>query len=87
MRGLFFGMLVSAGTAVAATLATGALAEIDGHGPDAWRVTGVAADDVLNMPHIKALNDPDFVNYVKSYGRGFQWTGDVHHITKRWQNF
>ncbi|WP_281983373.1 hypothetical protein [Thalassorhabdomicrobium marinisediminis] len=45
MRGLFFGMLVSAGTA----LATGALAEIDGHGPDAWRVTGVAADDVLNM--------------------------------------
>ena len=24
-------------------------AEIDGHGPDAWRVTGVAADDVLNM--------------------------------------
>lgn len=25
------------------------MAEIDGHGPDAWRVTGVAADDVLNM--------------------------------------
>ena len=25
-----------------------ASAEIDGHGPDAWRVTGVAADDVLN---------------------------------------
>ena len=25
-----------------------ALAEIDGHGPDAWRVTGVAPDDVLN---------------------------------------
>lgn len=24
-------------------------AEIDGHGPDAWQVTGVAADDVLNM--------------------------------------
>lgn len=24
-------------------------AEIDGHGPDAWRVTGVAADDVLNI--------------------------------------
>ncbi|MEP3114490.1 hypothetical protein [Nisaea sp.] len=23
-------------------------AEIDGHGPDAWRVTGVASDDVLN---------------------------------------
>lgn len=26
-----------------------AKAEIDGHGPDAWRVTRVAADDVLNM--------------------------------------
>ncbi|WP_289043353.1 hypothetical protein [uncultured Aliiroseovarius sp.] len=26
-----------------------AWAEIDGHGPDAWAVTGVAADDVLNM--------------------------------------
>lgn len=26
-----------------------ARAEIDGHGPDAWRVTGVAEDDVLNM--------------------------------------
>ncbi len=25
-----------------------ALAEIDGHGPDAWQVTGVAPDDVLN---------------------------------------
>src|SRR5690606_4725109 len=23
-------------------------AEIDGHGPDAWRVTGVSANDVLN---------------------------------------
>lgn len=29
--------------------APAARAEIDGHGPDAWRVTGVAADDVLNM--------------------------------------
>ena len=28
--------------------ATSAHAEIDGHGPDAWRVTGVAANDVLN---------------------------------------
>ena len=32
-----------------ATLAAPLRAEIDGHGPDAWRVTGVAADDVLNM--------------------------------------
>jgi hypothetical protein len=31
-----------------ATIPSSALAEIDGHGPDAWRVTGVAANDVLN---------------------------------------
>lgn len=35
--------------AIGLALLPGALgAEIDGHGPDAWRVTGVAADDVLN---------------------------------------
>lgn len=28
--------------------APGVQAQIDGHGPDAWRVTGVAANDVLN---------------------------------------
>ena len=27
----------------------GAQAQIDGHGPDAWRVTGVAQNDVLNV--------------------------------------
>lgn len=32
-----------------ALAAPAAWAEIDGHGPDAWRVTGVARDDVLNM--------------------------------------
>lgn len=37
------------GAAVAFGLAVGlAHADIDGHGPDAWRVTGVAADDMLN---------------------------------------
>ncbi|WP_154337823.1 hypothetical protein [Paracoccus sp. S-4012] len=36
---------VAVGALVAATSAQ---AEIDGHGPDAWRVTGVAANDVLN---------------------------------------
>jgi len=35
--------------AMLAFLSGTALAEIDGHGPDAWRVTGVAANDVLNM--------------------------------------
>lgn len=29
-------------------LATAAWGEIDGHGPDAWRVTGVASNDLLN---------------------------------------
>lgn len=29
-------------------VATAAFAQIDGHGPDSWRVTGVAANDVLN---------------------------------------
>ncbi|MBW7921745.1 MAG: hypothetical protein H3C51_06560 [Rubellimicrobium sp.] len=28
--------------------ATGAMADIDGHGPDAWQVVGVASGDVLN---------------------------------------
>lgn len=46
MRGLVLGGAI----AVVMTVATGAVrAEIDGHGPDAWRVVGVAADGVLNM--------------------------------------
>ncbi|MGV0908506.1 hypothetical protein [Martelella sp. FOR1707] len=32
-----------------ALLASVAQAEIDGSGPDAWRVTGVAPNDVLNV--------------------------------------
>lgn len=43
--------MVLGATAVTCGLALGfgvAHAEIDGHGPDAWRVTGVASDDVLN---------------------------------------
>lgn len=37
---LVFGLVYATGSAQA---------EIDGHGPDAWRVVGVAPDDVLNM--------------------------------------
>ena len=33
-------------------------AEIDGHGPDAWRVTGVAANDVLNARMGPGTNYP-----------------------------
>ena len=29
-------------------MATAAFAQLDGHGPDSWKVTGVAANDVLN---------------------------------------
>ena len=35
-----------------------AQAEIDGHGPDAWRVTGVASDDVLNARMGPGTNYP-----------------------------
>lgn len=44
-RAYLWGALICA----MALAAPAARAEIDGHGPDAWRVTGVAADDVLNM--------------------------------------
>ncbi|MDF3362752.1 hypothetical protein HLM50_16945 [Sulfitobacter sp. Ks41] len=44
MRGLILWAAIAC-----ATLAAPLRAEIDGHGPDAWRVTGVAADDVLSM--------------------------------------
>ncbi|WP_313135897.1 SH3 domain-containing protein [Paracoccus jeotgali] len=39
-------------------LAGPALAEIDGHGPDAWRVQGVAGNDVLNMRMGPGTNYP-----------------------------
>lgn len=47
--------------AVAITIsiaATSARAEIDGHGPDAWRVTGVSANDVLNARMGPGTNYP-----------------------------
>ncbi len=41
--------LIAMAACLWALAAPSAQAEIDGHGPDAWRVTGVAGDDVLNM--------------------------------------
>ncbi|WP_417423490.1 hypothetical protein [Hoeflea sp.] len=38
--------------------ATSALAEIDGHGPDAWRVTGIASNDTLNVRMGPGTNYP-----------------------------
>jgi len=43
-----FRSLALCGLVGCAFAATGARADIDGHGPDAWQVTGVAANDVLN---------------------------------------
>jgi len=41
-----------------ALAAPSARAEIDGHGPDAWRVTGVSANDVLNARMGPGTNYP-----------------------------
>ena len=50
---------VAAITGVALTMvASGAQAQIDGHGPDAWRVTGVASNDVLNVRTGPGTNYP-----------------------------
>src|SRR5690606_19012853 len=38
--------------------ATSAQAEIDGHGPDAWRVNGVASNDTLNVRMGPGTNYP-----------------------------
>ncbi len=48
-HGKWRGLKIIAAALAAAVTASAANAEIDGHGPDAWRVTGVAPDDVLNM--------------------------------------
>lgn len=48
-----------------------ARAEIDGHGPDAWRVTGVSANDVLNARMGPGTNYP----VIETFGhdeRGMQ---------------
>lgn len=41
-------LALALGIALLGPGAPGARAEIDGHGPDSWRVTGVAGDDMLN---------------------------------------
>ncbi len=41
-----------------ALFAPAAQAEIDGHGPDAWRVTGVSANDTLNVRMGPGTNYP-----------------------------
>ncbi|QYX56443.1 hypothetical protein K1T73_15520 [Roseovarius sp. SCSIO 43702] len=46
MRNVLIGVVAALAVTLGATVVR---AEIDGHGPDAWRVTGVASDDMLNM--------------------------------------
>lgn len=45
---MMFCKILSSVTLVLVFAATAAFAQIDGHGPGRWRVTGVAANDVLN---------------------------------------
>ena len=49
-------------------IASSAQAEIDGHGPDAWRVTGVSANDALNARMGPGTTYPvieSFAHYVR----------------------
>lgn len=48
-----------------------AQAEIDGHGPDAWRVTGVSANDVLNARMGPGTNYPAIETFAHNE-RGMQ---------------
>ncbi len=43
---------------IIALVATSARAQIDGHGPDAWRVNGVASNDTLNVRMGPGTNYP-----------------------------
>lgn len=52
-------------------LAGPVMAEIDGHGPDAWRVSRVAADDVLNMRMGPGTNYP-VIDRLAPDARGLQ---------------
>lgn len=61
-------LLVLAGTLMGAFAAS---AEIDGHGPDAWRVTGVAAGDVLNARTGPGTTYPVIVHFAHDE-RGLQ---------------
>lgn len=61
-----------AAVAVAMAIATtSARAEIDGHGPDAWRVTGVSANDVLNARMGPGTNYPVIETFAHNE-RGMQ---------------
>ena len=52
-------------------IGTTAFAEIDGHGPDAWRVTGVASSDVLNARMGPGTEYP-VINSFAANERGMQ---------------
>lgn len=58
-------------TLVLMLLSTVAWAEIDGYGPDAWRVTGVASTDVLNARMGPGADYP-VIDSFAAYERGMQ---------------
>jgi len=63
--------VAAAFTVVLAGVATPALAEIDGHGPDAWRVVGVSANDKLNARMGPGTNYPVIERFAHNE-RGMQ---------------
>lgn len=56
-------------------------ADIDGHGPDAWRVTGVAGDDVLNA-RMGPGTDYDVIATFGPEARGLQQVTCVPLVTQ-----
>lgn len=52
------GTLTTIGAIALGMIASCAQADIDGHGPDAWRVSGVASNDVLNARMGPGTNYP-----------------------------
>jgi hypothetical protein len=62
------------GAATLTLLVSSAQAEIDGHGPDAWRVTGVASHDVLNARMGPGANYPVLESFAHNERRMQQIT-------------
>ena len=70
MKGLQSALFAAVAVAMAIAT-TSARAEIDGHGPDAWRVTGVSANDVLNARMGPGTNYPVIETFAHNE-RGMQ---------------
>lgn len=76
------------GAIVATMMAMAALpahTEIDGHGPDAWRVTGVAANDVLNVRMGPGTNYPVIETFAHNERNLQQITCVPYHTLAHYQ--